>query len=182
MPLPSIRTERLLLRGFSPADAARVRELAGSREVASTTLSIPHPYEDGIAEAWIEGHPAAWEAGTRLTLAVASESDGLLGGISLRLVPEHRHGELGYWIGRPYWGLGCATEAAAAVLAIGFGELGLHRVLARHFPRNPASGRVLRKLGMSHEGTMREHVRRWDRFEDLDCYAILEREWRGRAT
>lgn len=182
MALPILRTERLLLRGFSLADAPRVQELAGSRDVASTTLTMPHPYEDGMAEAWIEGHSAAWEARKRLTLAITAESDGLIGGIGLHLAPEHRRAEMGYWIGVPFWNRGFATEAAAAVLAYGFSELGLHRIVARHFPRNRASGQVLRKLGMIHEGTSREHVLRWGRFEDLECYAILEQEWRGRST
>ena len=182
MALPTLRTERLLLRGFSLADATRVQELAGSREVASTTLTLPHPYEDGMAEAWIEGHSAAWDERKRLTLAITNEADGLIGGIGLHLVAEHRRAEMGYWIGVPYWNRGFATEAAAAVLAYGFGKLGLHRILARHFGRNPASGRVLRKLGMIHEGTLREHVVRWGQLEDLECYAILEHEWRGRRT
>lgn len=168
MPLPILRTERLVLRGFSLADAPCVQELAGSQAVASTTLTMPHPYEDGMAEAWIEGHPAAWDERRRLTLAVTNQSDGLVGGISHSFVPEHRRAEMGFWIGVPYWNRGIATEAASAVLTFGFGELGLHRILARHFPRNPASGRVLRKLGMIHEGTMREHVVRWDRLEDLE--------------
>lgn len=183
MALPTLRTERLLLRGFTLADAPRVQELAGSREVASTTLSMPHPYEDGVAEAWIQGHVPAWEEKGRLTLAVTTDSDGLIGSIGLHHPePTHRHAELGYWIGAPYWNRGFATEAARAVLDFGFGELGLHRIQARYFPRNAASGRVLHKLGMVHEGTMREHVWRWDRFEDLECYAVLEHEWRSRST
>ena len=177
--LPALRTERLLLRGFSPADAPRVQALAGSAEVASTTLTVPHPYEDGMAEAWIQGHAAAWEAGKRLSLAITTEADGLIGAIGLSLVPAHRNAEVGYWIGVPYWNRGFATEAAGAVLAYGFGELGLHRIVGRYFARNPASGGVLRKLGMRHEGTLREHVWRWGRWEDLECYAILEGEWRG---
>jgi [ribosomal protein S5]-alanine N-acetyltransferase len=178
MTLPTLSTERLLLRGFSAADAPVVQRLAGEWEVASTTLTIPHPYEDGTAEAWIEGHAAAWKEGQRLTLAITSPPDGLVGAVGLHLALRHRRAELGYWIGAPYWGRGLATEAAGAMLAYGFRDLGLHRILAHHFPRNPASGRVLRKVGMTHEGTLREHVLGRDRFEDLECYGILEREWR----
>ncbi|HYW06915.1 MAG TPA: GNAT family N-acetyltransferase [Longimicrobium sp.] len=180
--MPTLRTERLVLRPFAPADAARVRELAGERDVASTTLTIPHPYEEGMAESWIAGHAAAWDERNRLSLAVTHGVDGVIGAIGLNVAPQHAHAETGYWIGAPYWNRGFATEALGAILAHGFGELGLHRVLARHFPRNPASGQVLRKAGMVHEGIMREHVRRWDRFEDLECYAILERDWRSRPA
>jgi len=179
---PTLRTDRLVLRGFVPGDAARVQELAGAREVASTTLTIPHPYADGVAEAWIEGHSKAWENRERLALAVTTASDGLIGAVGLELVPEHRRAELGYWIGVPYWNRGFVTEAATALLDYGFGELGLHRVVARHFPRNPASGRVLRKLGMTHEGTMRQDLLRWDQLEDVECYAILKPEWQTLRT
>ncbi len=178
-PIPTLRTSRLLLRPFAPLDAARVRLLAGAPEVASTTLKIPHPYEEGMAEAWIAGHGAAWTAREHLTLAITAGSEGLVGGVGLHLALEHRRGELGYWIGVPYWNRGYATEACVAVLAYGFDELGLHRVLARHVERNPASGRVMRKLGMTHEGRMREHVLKWDRFETLEVYGILEGEWRA---
>lgn len=177
--LPTLRTERLILRPFSSRDAPRVRELAGAEAVASTTLRIPHPYEEGMAERWIEGHVTAWVARSALNLAVTTGADGLVGAVGLGLVGEHHRGELGYWIGVPHWNRGFATEAATAVVGFAFGELGLHRVQARHFPRNRASARVLRKLGMTHEGTLREHVMRFDRFQDLACYAVLAKEWEG---
>lgn len=180
MSIPTLRTGRLVLRAFTPDDAPRVQQLAGAREVASTTVTMPHPYEDGMAEAWIAGHAAAWQARKRLSFAVTTQADGVIGGISLKLEMEHRRAEMGYWIGVPYWGQGFATEAAAAVLEHCFGALGLNRVVGRFFARNPASGNVLRKLGMTHEGVQREHVMRLGQLEDLDCYAILAREWRER--
>lgn len=178
MSLPTLRTDRLVLRPFAPADAPRIQTLAGDREVASSTLTIPHPYPDGVAEAWIAGHVAAWEARERLTLAITTATDGLIGGISLHLTYTDRRAELGYWIGRPCWNRGYATEAAAAMVGFGFDALGLHRIIARHFPRNPASGRVLTKIGMTWEGTLRQHAVRWGKFEDLECYGLLEPEWR----
>lgn len=90
---------------------------------------------------------------------------------------RHRRAEMGYWLGVPYWNRGYMTEAGRAMLAYGFGELELHRIHARHFTRNPASGRVLRKLGMTYEGTQREHVQKGEGFEDLANYGILRREW-----
>lgn len=180
MSLPTLRTERLMLRGFTLDDAPRVQRLAGARDIASTTLNVPHPYEDGMAEAWIAGHAAAWDARQSLTLAVTTEADGLVGAISLGLAPEHRRAEMGYWMGVDYWNRGYTTEAAAAVLDYAFGELGLNRIVARYLARNPASGRVMQKLGMQREGIQREHVVRWGRLEDLECYAILAREWASR--
>lgn len=181
MSLPTLRTKRLLLRPFTLADAPAVQALAGERDVASTTLTMPHPYESGMAETWISGHASAWESGQRLTLAIAT-TDDLVGAIGLHVVREHERAELGYWIGVPYWNRGYATEAASEVLAFGFTELGLHRIMARHFPRNPASGRVMAKIGMSYEGRLRDHVVRWGQFEDLECFAILEVDWRRQVA
>jgi RimJ/RimL family protein N-acetyltransferase len=80
---------------------------------------------------------------------------------------------LGYWIGVPYWGNGYATEAGRAVLDHGFGELGLNRVYAHCFARNPASRRVLEKLGMRHEGTRRRHTLKWGEYLDEEEFGIL---------
>ena len=124
-PQPTLRTERLLLRAFRPEDAAVVQRLAGEREVADTTLTIPHPYRDGMAETWIATHAEAWERQERLTLAITAEALGVIGAISLHLRPVHRRAELGYWVGRPFWNCGYATEAARAVIAFGFEALGL---------------------------------------------------------
>lgn len=158
-----------------------VQRLAGAREVADTTLSIPHPYEDGMAEAWFATHAPAFDRGEMATLAVTASSAGLVGAIGLRIERDHRRAELGYWIGVPYWGRGFATEAAKAVIRFGFEQLSLNRIHACHLTRNPASGRVMIKAGMRLEGCLRQHVVKWDRFEDLAKYAILRREWTAEA-
>ena len=162
-----------MLRPFDATDAAAVQRLAGDRQVASTTLTIPHPYEDGIAEAWIEPHAPRCAEKKALTLAVATEADGLVGAIGLSLKLEHLRAEIGYWIGVPFWNHGYATEAAKALIEFGFDELGLNRIEAHHFTRNPASGRVMEKLGMTLEGVRRQHVLKSDELEDLALYAVL---------
>ena len=141
---PIIRTERLLLRPFSMGDAPAVQTLAGDREVASTTLNIPHPYEDGTAEEWIGTHQGTFERGESVVFAIVLRSDdSLVGAIGLEVRRRHARAELGYWIGKPYWNNGYCTEAAQAVVRHGFEDLGLARVFARHMSRNPASGRVM---------------------------------------
>lgn len=167
-----------MLRPFTPRDAADVQRLAGEFAVADTTLNVPHPYRDGVAESWIGTHRAAWEGGTAAVFAIEQPSVGLVGAVGLELSAQHRRGELGYWIGRPYWGRGFATEAARAVIAFAFETLELHRVQAMHFTRNPASGRVLEKAGMTVEGVHRHYLRRNDRFEDVARFAILADDWR----
>src|SRR5689334_18744528 len=130
---PTLETERLILRPFALADAPEVQRLAGDRDVASNTLSLAHTYEDGMTERWIRGLAEKWERGTQLHFALERRTDGaLLGDVLLYPTPAHRRAELGYWLGKPYWGHSYTTEAAAAVLAYAFTVLDLHRVFAEH--------------------------------------------------
>ncbi|HEX9786233.1 MAG TPA: GNAT family N-acetyltransferase [Opitutaceae bacterium] len=176
--LPTLSTERLILRPFYDTDAPTVQRHAGDRRVADTTATIPHPYPDGAAEAWIVTHEAAWNLGRSLTLAVTLRStDELLGAIGLSFLPEHRSAELGYWIGVPHWGRGYATEAARALIDQGFGVLDLERIHAHHFARNIASGRVLEKIGMKLEGVRRHAFLKAGNFEDIREFGMLRSEW-----
>src|SRR5437868_7205178 len=96
-PIPTLTTERLVLRAFLTADAPAVERLAGAREVADTTLNIPHPYPAGGGALWIATHVANWEALERLTLAIAPREapNDLLGAIGLTIAREHAHAEIG---------------------------------------------------------------------------------------
>lgn len=178
MTQPQLNTERLLLRPYEAGDAADVQRLAGDRAIADTTLNIPHPYEDGMAEPWIAQTHEQFAAGERATFAaVLTETGALVGAISLNLDKAANAAILGYWVGKPYWNRGYATEASARVVAWGFDALGLNRIHSSHLTRNPASGAVMRKIGLVHEGCAREAVRKWGRYEDLELYALLRRDW-----
>ncbi len=178
MQQPTIQTERLVLRPFEESDAAAVQRLAGARQIADTTLNIAHPYEDGMAEAWIATHAGQFAEGSNVVFAIVDrESDELAGAIGLKTESAIQKAELGYWVGVPYWSRGYATEASEALLAYGFEQLGLNRIAAQHFTRNAASGRVMQKIGMTYEGTLRQGTRKWGKFEDLDVYSILREEW-----
>ncbi len=178
---PNIGTARLLLRAFRTADADDVQRLAGQWSVADTTLNIPHPYEDGLAEKWISNHRDWFERRQQAVFAITlpGPPETLVGAIELRADRDDQRGELGYWIGTPYQRQGYATEATLALLQFGFESWQLHRVTARCFARNLASQRVLRKIGMTHEGRLRQHVNKWGVFEDIDLYGILAEEWRA---
>ncbi|MBL0937803.1 MAG: GNAT family N-acetyltransferase [Gemmatimonadaceae bacterium] len=179
LPMPDLETERLTLRSYKATDAKELQRLAGQWEVADTTQRIPHPYPDGAAEEWIAKLPGNWKAGEQAIWAITvTETGALLGSMGLTLAPAHRSAELGYWITPSEWGKGYATEAAQAALTFGMSTLGLWRVHAHYLVRNPASGAVLRKLGMTHEGTLRAGVWKWDRPEDLIVCSILAPEWR----
>lgn len=169
-----LQTERLTLRPYALSDIPALLPLIGAREVAATTLRIPHPYTESDARDFIARTQEGLLNGGELRVAIIlRESDTLCGGVGLRIEAEHRRAELGYWIGVPYWGNGYATEAATALVKYGFSTLGLHRIFASHVTNNPASARVLRKIGMRHEGCHRAHILKWGEFLDLEMYALL---------
>jgi ribosomal-protein-alanine N-acetyltransferase len=186
-PFPMLCTDRLVLREFAMADATELHLLAQSREVARTMLHLPHPYEEGTAEEWIQGLRPMFESGKGTTFAVVlREGDTLIGTVSLytkapdgtAVLGEEGTGLLGFWIGVPYRNEGYATEAVAEVVRYGFEGRGLRRVRANHFGSNEASGRVLRKVGMSHVGTRPNYYEKWGNTEDREEYVLPVLKWR----
>jgi RimJ/RimL family protein N-acetyltransferase len=174
---PILETGRLRIRPYTEADIPELLPLVGVREVAATTLRISHPYTEQDARKFLE---LANEP-DKLWLAITIKADGRqIGGIGLRIDQDHQHAELGYWLGVGYWGKGYATEAARELLRYGFEELEMHRIFASHFGQNHASGRILKKIGMKHEGCQREHLRKWGEFVDSELYGLLRREWEAR--
>lgn len=175
-----LETERLLFRPFRPEDAPAVLHFASDYDIARMTMNIPHPYEEGMAEEWISRHKGERERGEGLTWAIELREDGtFLGAVGMRVEPEDEAAEIGYWIAKPYWGRGYASEAARSVITCGFESVGLHRIFARHFTGNPASGRVMQKAGMQYEGTLRHAHRRFGEWRDFAFYSILESEYRA---
>lgn len=172
-----------MLRPFTKNDAPDVQRLAGDRAIADTTLTIPHPYSDGIAEQWIAKHAESFDKGHGVNLAITIKRDSaLVGAISLMGISPKHQAELGYWIARAYWNQNYCTEAGQAVLHFAFVDLGLERVHSCHLARNPASGRVMQKLGMNHEGLRRQHVKKWDVLEDLALYGLSKADWQSAAN
>lgn len=176
--LPELKTERLILRGFRAEDAPALQLLAGEFEIADTTLNIPHPYPREMADSWIASHPQLLAEHKNAFFAVTLKADRqLIGAVGLAIAKDFDRAELGYWVGKPFWGYGYCTEAAAAVINFGFIHLSLHRIHASYLSRNPASGRVMEKLGMTREGFLRQHGKKWDKHEDLVFYGILRSDW-----
>jgi len=164
-----------MLNHFKEADIPELVPLIGTREVAANTLRIPHPYEERHAREFLASFADAKE--NELRLAIRRRSDGCLcGGIGLHPDMQHLRAELGYWIAVPYWGNGYATEAARAVVRHGFEQFKLNRIFASHFKGNPGSRNVLRKIGMQHEGCMRQAILKWGNFIDVEMYSILRDE------
>lgn len=140
-----MQTARLRLRALVDSDAARIADLAGDWDIASMTGRIPYPYSEAAAHHWISGV----EEGERV---FGIERDAELIGICGFTMDSNCDAELGYWIGKPYWGHGYATEAASAVMAYGFTKAGVRRFVCRHLAGNPGSARVIQKLGFKYVG------------------------------
>ena len=178
-----IQTERLVLRPFVDSDAPRIELLLNDKEIASNTRTIDYPYPKGGALEWIAKITRWRETGDGYAFAICrSQQDQghrLIGAVGLEANKEDHAAELGYWLGREFWNQGYCTEAAKSVIEFGFEELGLRRITSQHMARNPASGRVMEKLGMTREGLRREHVRKWGVFEDVVVYGILSGDPRG---
>jgi len=125
-----------------------VQSLAGNINVAKTTLSVPHPYLDGMAEEWISQHSSNWKNKTIITYAVFDrKSKELLGTVGFVGINKSK-AELGYWFGKQHWDKGYCTEATKALIKFAHANLGISRVTGEHLSSNPASGRVMKKLGM----------------------------------
>jgi RimJ/RimL family protein N-acetyltransferase len=149
-PSPRIETRRLTLRAPAAADADRITRLANDQGLARMTCRMPHPYLASDAASFLAQADAMNPARERV-FAIEHEDEGPIGMIGL-----HPNGgfapEIGYWLGRPYWGRGLATEAAQALLAWARRQWGKRAILAGHFADNPASGRVLEKAGFLYTG------------------------------
>jgi len=151
---PVVRTERLRLRRLRKTDAKRLAALANDQAVLRMTSRMPNPYGIGEAEAFLD-HVETQDPQSDRTFAIDHQDEGLIG--VLGFSPGHPGGsEIGYWIGRDYWGRGYATEAAAG--ALDWARTGWRRrlVTAAHFADNPASGEVLCKVGFLYTGEVKQ--------------------------
>jgi RimJ/RimL family protein N-acetyltransferase len=175
-----LTTERLLLRPLRHGDEADVLAYRGRDDVSRYLES--EPLAPGQAETFVAERLEATrieKAGDRVLLAV--ELDGhVIGDVRLRSgSPRDAQGELG-WVFHPgHQGHGYATEAARALMRLGFEELGFHRIWAQLDPRNTASARVCERLGMRREALLLEESWFKGEWGDLAIYAILDREWRS---
>jgi [ribosomal protein S5]-alanine N-acetyltransferase len=168
-----IRTERLILRPFALTDAPRVKALAGDQRIYETTLCIPYPYEEGMAESWISTHQRCFYEGHGVVFAICLLEGLLIGAASLARAGLYNRAELGYWIGTGYWNNGYCTEAARAIVKYGFETLEFHKVSGRHLVGNHASGRVLKKIGMGREGVLRDDVFKDGRYLTVELYGMV---------
>ncbi|WP_084787606.1 GNAT family N-acetyltransferase [Sphingomonas yabuuchiae] len=144
------RTPRLLLRPAWPEDAAALAQAIGHEAVARMAARVPYPYTIGDAEQWLARPCGPTEPRLLITALDRGGAPELIGGIAI-ITGDTGH-ELGYWLTPAAWGRGYATEAGQAVIAMARHALPIARLGAWHFADNPASGRVLTKLGFRPTG------------------------------
>lgn len=151
--IPVIESRRLTLRAPAPQDAPRLARLASDPDIARMTTRMPHPYSLTEAEAFI-ARVAGQDPRRDNTFLIEHEDLGPVGMLGL-FAGGDPYPEMGYWIGRPFWGRGLATEAARAALGWARRSWGKRAILAGHFVDNPASGRVLENAGFLYTGETR---------------------------
>ena len=181
--LPTLETPRLILRRLQLEDAPDVFAYASDPEVARyTTWSAHRSLEDSLE--FVRAQLRAYEEGQVAPWAMVDRQSGRVIGTAgfVAWAPVHARAEIGYAMGRAYWGRGLMTEAVRAILRFGFEHMGLNRIEGRCMPENPASARVMEKAGMRYEGLLREQMYIKGRFIDLKVYAMLRREWEAGAA
>jgi ribosomal-protein-alanine N-acetyltransferase len=145
-----LQTERLILRTPEPGDVPSLVPLVGDFDVAKNCSRVPHPYTERDGYDLVALLRQRQAHGQDHTFAILRQEDDAF--IGLCGVHPERGWEMGYWIGKPFWRQGYASEAASRLVAFGFDELGAERLVAEWFHDNPASGRVLEKLGFQPAG------------------------------
>lgn len=168
------RTQRLTLRPGWPEDAAVLTQAVAYEAVAFKLARLPWPYTQAHAESWLTRAAAPGEV-SLLLMAHDQSVPRLIGAIGIHPAEERTGYEMGYWLTPDAWGLGYATEAGQAMLGIARYALGLRQLFSSYFLDNPASGRVLAKLGFRETGVVvQRHCLALG--EDRAC-ALVERDF-----
>ena len=141
------------------------------------------PNTPAQTRAFVEATARSWDERPQTRYPYAVEVAGTVRGIGTLELHPHRQGEmLAYSVHPDLWGQGVGTQVARRLLDLGFTEHRLHRIFATCDPRNVASGRVLAKAGLVHEGRLRQNLLIRDGWRDSDLYSILAEEWSVGAT
>lgn len=176
-----LKSDKVSLRELQKSDSKRIALLANDQSISEMTMDIPYPYTLKDAEKFLEHCIAEYDRKNEYIFGIIERSSGMLTGcIGMSNVKIHKHGEMGYWMGRAYWGKGYTTEAVSLMVKFAFEDLKLNKVFAHFMPKNPASGKVLEKNGMVKEGVLRKHIIKNGEFTDMVFMSILKEEYEQR--
>ena len=176
----TLETKRLVLRRFEPADAEAMFDNWASDSEVTRFLTWPaHESVDtsrAIIAQWVEAY--ADDRWYQWAIVPKDGRDEPIGSISIVRMNEATEAmAIGYCIGRTWWHRGITSETLSAVIAYLFSEVGANRIEAVHDPRNPHSGGVMRRCGMTYEGTLRSHGSSNQGLCDECYFSILRDEW-----
>jgi [ribosomal protein S5]-alanine N-acetyltransferase len=174
-----LETERLILKTPTEKHAEKIALAIDDPRIAVMTLNIPNPYSFKDAMAWLESlkKPEKRKHSANFTVFLKG-TDDVIGGIGLADIDQnHRRAEIGWWCAVDHWNKGYTTEAACKVVDYAFEKLGLERVMAICLTINPASARVMDKIGMKFEGIARHEFIKDGKFMDFRHYAIIRSDW-----
>ena len=173
-----IESERLLIRLVTEGDLPSLLELNSHEEVPALLPYAPWT-SLADAEAWYRRMSGIQATGLALQFVIVSKAAGNAIGTCLlfRFEEASARAELGYVLGRAYWGHGFMHEALGALLGCAFGGMGLRRLEAEVDTRNSRSARVLRRLGVTKEGVLRQRWVSKGHAEDVEMYGLLRDEW-----
>ncbi|MEG4146751.1 GNAT family protein [Microcoleus sp. Pol12B5] len=178
--LPTIETERLLLRKITLNDATDMFEYACNPEVSEYTMWSTHTsIED--TKYFLKSITKMYKKRELVDWGIVHKAEkkfiGTCGFVEWSMT--HSRAEIGYALSRRYWGEGYMSEAVNAVIEFGFREMFLNRIVARCEVNNIASARVMEKVGMQLEGILRQQLFVKGRYWDLKLYSILREEFFG---
>jgi ribosomal-protein-alanine N-acetyltransferase len=176
-----LETDRLILRKFTEKDAEAVFENWASDDEVTKFLTWPTHTSVESSKGYISFCLDSYKNDSSYQWGIELKETGeLFGSISVVKVNDDLDAvELGYVIGRRFWGNGYMAEAVKAVIAFLFEEVGANRIAARHDTNNPNSGKVMKKAGMEYEGTLRQNDRNNQGIVDCSMYSILKEEWKN---
>ena len=179
--LPTLETDRLILRKMTPNDAEAVFAYASDPEVTRYVSWETHrSIED--SRTFLDFATSKYESGGEPEWGIVYKGDhrfvGTCGIVSWE--PYHARAELGYALSRDYWGRGLMAEAVGAMISFGFERMNLNRMEARCIAENVASARVMEKAGMLYEGMLRQRELIKGEHRDIMIYSILRDERSGR--
>ena len=172
--LPTLKTERLILRPLKMRDAQDMYAYAQDPEVSRHVLWEAHKSLRDT-RAFLRSAIRQYRKGFPGSFAIEWKASGrMIGTVGFMWINgEYRSAEVGYSLSRDYWNRGLMTEALRRVVDFGFEDLRLNRIEAQHETDNPASGRVMEHAGMRYEGTLRRRLYNKGKFVDVALYAVL---------
>jgi RimJ/RimL family protein N-acetyltransferase len=174
---PRLSSERLVLAPLCEEDLDAIIQWLSDYETVLMLTHAPWPYTANDAIQWLSHVNRMCAMNVGCFWGVHDSEGVFIGTSGLSLFPEHEKGELHYWLGKKYWGLGYGTEIARRTIAYAFENAHLNRLEVNHMARNVRSQRVVEKCGFKFEGNMRAYIKRFGVFEDLRFYSLLREEF-----